>query len=343
MRESYHIVYNRTMTDIQQTLDHHAARFDKRVSVFDVQIASLADGILTLEGRVLDVSQLFDLPRLFPTLQMDTSSLVVLNRPNLPRRHVATNLTGLYEKPSFGVPLASELTFGAEVEILQEEGRWAFVRQRDGYLGWVYAPYLAEGSAPAPTHLVLAPAIELRAEPKADSPIVTRLVSGTEVTVTGRAGKWSRVEANKSGWIPSVHLRALSGRPRTVTERRATLIEDARRMIGVPYLWGGVSGNGIDCSGFTRLLHRWIGLDIPRDADMQCEAARPVKPPFKVGDLFFFGEDKVRRKVTHVGMSLGGWKAIHSSRTRNGVSVDDAQKTEFLREIYLGAGSFLRG
>ncbi len=328
--------------DIQQTLANYAARFDNRVALFDVQIADLADGILTLEGRVLEESQLRDLPRLFPNLQVDTFSLIVLNRPNLPRRHVSTNLTGLYEKPSFGVPLSSELTFGTELDILQEQGRWAFVRQRDGYLGWAYAPYLAEGNAPAPTHVILAPAVELRAEPNATSPIVTRLLSGTEVTVSGRAGKWSRAEANKVGWIPSVHLRALSDRPRAVAERRATLIEDAQRMIGVPYLWGGVSGNGIDCSGFVQLLHRWIGLDIPRDADMQCDAANPVKPPHKVGDLFFFGEDKDARKVTHVGVSLGGWKAIHSSRTRNGVYVDDVQKAEFLREIYLGAGSFLR-
>ena len=113
-------------------------------------------------------------------------------------------------------------------------------------------------------------------------------------------------------------------------------------MIGVPYLWGGTSGNGIDCSGFARLLHRWIGIEIPRDADMQSVAAKRVEPPFEIGDLLFFGEGDGDRHVTHVGMSLGGWKIIHSSRGQNGVYIDDVQEKESLRNIYMHTGSFLR-
>ena len=330
------------MADIQRTLREFAACFDKRISVFDVRITDLADGIITLEGRVLVASQLRDLIRIFPDYEVDTSSLIVLNRPNLPRRHIATSLTGLYEKPTFSVPLASELTFGTELEILEEQGCWAFTRQRDGYLGWAYVPFMAEGTAPAATHLVLAPAIEMRAQADPASNILTRLVSGTNVSVTESRGEWTRVEANKSGWLESRHLRALADIPSSIEAKRKILIEDAQRMTGVPYLWGGVSGHGIDCSGFSQLLHRWIGIEIPRDADMQCNAARPVEPPYEIGDLFFFGENGEQRKVTHVGVSLGGWSVIHSSRKNNGVYVDDLQQAEFLRESYLGAGSFLR-
>ncbi len=327
---------------MQNKLADLAKMVDHRTSLFDVQVETITDGTLILCGRVLKETQLDILPRLFPDLKLDTASIRVLDRPNLPRAHIATNLTGLYEKPTFGMPLSSELTFATQLEILDEEGRWAFTRQRDGYLGWAYKPFMAEGAAPAATHLVLAPAIELRAEADSDSDILTRLVSGTSVSMTESRNGWSRVEANKSGWLPSRHLRALADIPQSAEARRAALIQDARRMIGVPYLWGGVSGNGIDCSGFVRLLHRWIGIEVPRDADMQCDAARPVEPPFEVGDLFFFGESGSARKVTHVGVSLGGWTVIHSSRKHNGVYVDDLQKADFLRESYLGAGSFLR-
>ena len=91
-----------------------------------------------------------------------------------------------------------------------------------------------------------------------------------------------------------------------------------------------------------RLLYRYIGIEIPRDADMQHAAAHPVEPPYEPGDLFFFGEDDSERRITHVGVSLGGWKVLHSSRSRNGVYLDDVQEKEGLRSIFVHAGTFLR-
>jgi hypothetical protein len=256
--------------------------------------------------------------------------------------HVTTNLTGLYEEPTFGRALASELYYGTDLEILEEQGRWVLTRQNDGYLGWAYRGYLGEGSAPAPTHLVLAPAIEVRAEPNESSLIVTRLVSGTGVVLEEIRDGWARVSANKTGWIPSGDLRAVSGFPKTLEEKRRLILQDAQRMIGVPYLWGGMSGNGIDCSGFARLLHRWVGVEIPRDADMQHQAAKPVEPPYEIGALIFFAEKDSNRKITHVGVSLGGWTVIHSSRSNNGVYIDDLQQRKSLMDILVSAGSFLR-
>ena len=328
---------------MQHILDDFAKSVDPRTSLFDVKIDSETNGTLTLSGRVLDKSQLDELPRIFPNLNLDTTSIRVLSPGTHELVHVATNLTGLYEKPTFGMPLLSELYFGTELEVLDEKGHWVLTRQRDGYLGWAYRPYLGEGLAPNATHLALAPAVELRAQPNQTSETITRVVSGTGVIVQETLDGWSRVSASKTGWMPSAHLRALAELPKTIEEKRDKLIEDSMRMIGVPYLWGGTSGNGIDCSGFARLLHRWIGVDsIPRDADMQHAAAKPVEPPFEVGDLLFFAEDDSERKITHVGISLGGWKMIHSSRSRNGVYVDDVQESDSLKEIFVSAGSFLR-
>jgi cell wall-associated NlpC family hydrolase len=120
------------------------------------------------------------------------------------------------------------------------------------------------------------------------------------------------------------------------------MIEDSQRMIGVPYLWGGMTGNGIDCSGFVRLLHRWVGVPVPRDADLQHEAAKPIEPPFEAGDLLFFSAKDSDRKITHVGMSLGGWNMVHSSRGNNGVYVDDVQQSKSLMDGFVRAGSFIR-
>lgn len=330
------------MTDIQSTLDELTKKTDKRTSIFDVQVHRIQNNQITLGGRLLDASQLDDLRRLLPNLKLDTTLVRILSRESRQQVHVATNLTGLYEKPTFGMPLSSELCYGTALEVLDEENRWVLTRQRDGYLGWAYRAYLDEGIAPEASHLVLGPAVALHMEPDETTPIVTRVVSGTSVIVEESRGTWSRISANKTGWIRSAHLRAFSDLPRPVEEKRKTLMEDSQRMIGVPYLWGGCSGNGIDCSGFARLLHRWVGVNLPRDADMQYSAAKPVEPPFEVGDLLFFAEKDSSRKITHVGVSLGGWKMIHSSRGNNGVYIDDVQGRVSLKEIHVGTGSFLR-
>ncbi len=332
---------------IQKLLDELNSLNDKRVTVFDIQLKELNDGTLSLSGKLMDQDQLAALERTlsnhFPSLSLDTTPVQILSREPRERVHVTTNLTGLFDQPTLHLPLSSELCYGTEVEILDEEEKWAFTRQKDGYLGWVFKSHLAEGFASQATHLVLAPSCELRAQPDARSEIITRLVSGTGVEVEEVRGEWAKVLANKTGWMPSFLLRVISELPKSIEEKRKTLIEDSARMIGVPYLWGGTSGNGIDCSGLARLLHKWVGLDLPRDADMQHRAAKPVEPPFEVGDLLFFRELGKERQVTHMGISLGGWVLIHSSQGRNGVYIDNVQEQESLKEIFVSAGSFLRG
>src|SRR5574339_649219 len=97
------------MTDIQTTLDELRKQADKRTSIFEVEIQELRNNTLALGGRLLDESQLDDLRRAFPKLKLDTASIQILRCEPCPRFYVTTNLTGLYEEPTFGRALASEL------------------------------------------------------------------------------------------------------------------------------------------------------------------------------------------------------------------------------------------
>lgn len=334
-------------SDIEQAvIDYSRAFADPRTNLFDVQ--PVIDGNrLRLRGRVLEAHQRQGLldelaHRFLPGLEIDASEVVVLRDAAQPR-WVSTNLTSMHQGTSFLAELSTQMLNGAPLEVLWEEGRWGFARLADGYMGWTYLPYLTAQPAPQPTHIVTAPLGLLHESPDAGSGLLTRVLGGTFVHQAQVDGSWACLElaGGMRGWMSAESLTSLDGLLVSAPARRASIVEHAFRLTGVPYLWGGSSANGIDCSGFAQLLHRLVGITLPRDADMQFDAGKPVEPPFEPGDLIFFGESGEKRRITHVGMSLGGWRMIHSSRARNGVQVDDVQETPHLRDSYLCAATYI--
>ncbi len=320
-----------------------SAYSDTRFHLVEIEPA-LQGGTLVLKGRVLDSDILSavagGLSAAFPALKVDSAGVQVLRAAANPRLAVATNLTGLHAGPSWLSEQLSQMVFGAQVEVLFEEGSWVYVRQADGYLGWTYRLYL--GTPPeTPTHLVCAPVLPLFSAPEPDAPLVSRLLFATGVRVLQVRGEWAEVQAHVRGWARLDGLRALAGLPLRSETARRQILADAYRMIGVQYLWGGCTGHGIDCSGLAQAVHRLSGYILPRDADLQMDAGRPVEPPYRPGDLVFFGESGERRVITHVAISLGGWQIIHSSRSRNGVYVDDIQTVAHLKESWQGGCTFI--
>jgi hypothetical protein len=332
---------------IIQVLADAAAPFaDKRLHVCQVGVTAVADGRIILAGTVLDeatlTAVLSHLMTACPEYALDATAVTILRQPGRAKLTVCTTITGLYNSPGFRSEMGSELLNGMVVELLQADGRWHFVRQNDGYLGWVYAPYLGEAPPLVPTHLVCEPVALLWPGPDEKGDIVNRVLAGTAVAVTKTQGSWQYITLAglPGGWLPAPHLRPLVDLPQTAAAQRAQLVADAPRFTGVPYLWAGVSGYGIDCSGYVQLLYRLVGVTLPRDADMMFAAGRPVEPPYQPGDLFFFGSESGHRHISHVGMSLGGWQMIHSSRSRNGVFVDEVTAVPHLRDTFAGARSF---
>jgi gamma-D-glutamyl-L-lysine dipeptidyl-peptidase len=327
---------------IQEFARKHA---DKRFDIFSLDVKSLDSKQTILSGRVLEAANLQALTNAIlkqvPGLRVDASGVQILRQPGNPILAVSSNLTSVHTATSFGAEMSNQMVFGEKVEVLEEQGNWAYIRQMDGYLGWTYKPYLTDNALPTPTHIVLAPAVELRAEADSCAPVVSRIFCGTNVKVETTKDAWALVAANVTGWVPLADLRALAALPQTEVDRRKQIVLDAQRMIGVPYLWGGNTGNGIDCSGFVRLLHQWVGIELPRDADMQSVQSKHVEPPYQPGDLFFFGENDSEQRITHVGVCMGDTKVMHSSRSRNGVYLDDLQEKESLRSILVHAGTFI--
>ena len=102
------------------------------------------------------------------------------------------------------------------------------------------------------------------------------------------------------------------------------IIEKAKELLGTPYLWGGNSTKGSDCSGFTQLLFKSEGFFLPRDARQQASLGKKINiHELLQGDLIFFGS---KEKVTHVGISLGGYDYIHQGGKVEIHSLDEKSK-----------------
>jgi cell wall-associated NlpC family hydrolase len=156
----------------------------------------------------------------------------------------------------------------------------------------------------------------IRAEPRADAEQVTQALPGEPLTVEEADGDWARIRTayGYPGWIQSADL---GGEPDAnwLGGRATSPLEHARTLLGTPYLWGGMSAEGIDCSGLVHMSYRSVGRLVPRDADQQEESGAPVEEP-QPGDLITYGEADAA--ADHVAFWVGEGRILHSTQ-RDGI------------------------
>lgn len=167
---------------------------------------------------------------------------------------------------------------GDDVTVFDEAEGWAWVQsERDRYVGYVSAGFLGARNG-APTHLVSVPRTFLYPGADLKLPRQDELSLGSLVAVTGFAEtRGTRYAVLSSGEA------LIAGHLKPVSEHAEDFVAVAETLVQTPYLWGGASGFGIDCSGLVQLSMRMAGRDVLRDSDMQAET---VGDPIEPGDGF---------------------------------------------------------
>lgn len=205
-----------------------------------------------------------------------------------------------------GGGLATQLLLGDTVRVFEERDGWAWVQaDRDSYVGYVASAALAPGG-PAPSHMVSAARTFTYPGPDLKRPRHACLSMGATVAVTGfvenRGTRYALLASREA---------VVAGHLVPVGEVLSDYVAAAERLEGTPYLWGGASAFGIDCSGLVQLAMRMAGRRVPRDSDMQAGSiGTPLDPGgslsgLRRGDLVFW--------QGHVAIMTGAETVLHAN------------------------------
>lgn len=204
----------------------------------------------------------------------------------------------------------SQLLFGERFEVFEVKNGIAWGQAfRDDYVGYVEAAHLS-ADLHQPTHRLCALASHIYPAPDLKTMPLASIYMSCDLAVKNRAPENGFVELESGGWVYARHLAPTA-------EDQPDFVGTALKFLDAPYLWGGKSSAGLDCSALVQVALRQAGKSIPRDTDLQLQALGPALPldtPPQRGDIAFF--------PGHVGIMLDETRILHANATHMAVSID---------------------
>ena len=224
------------------------------------------------------------------------------------RQRIIAPTAPMRAKPDVGGSYDTELLHGEEIDVYEVADGWAWGQSAlDRYVGYVPADCLGPVSQTAPTHRVQTLTAQVYGEPQLKCPPVETLPFGARLTEEANENGYACVGPDR--WIPTTQVRRLD-------QPAADWVAEAEKFLAVPYIWGGRSSAGLDCSALIQLSRQAAGHDCPRDSDMQ-EAASPAVPDGtkpKRGDLMFWRG--------HVGVMIDAETLLHANAHHMAVAIE---------------------
>ncbi|GEQ98672.1 peptidase P60 [Iodidimonas gelatinilytica] len=229
---------------------------------------------------------------------------------------VVSGTTALRSQASGTGAQVSELLFGERFTVYEDRGGWVWGQSaRDGYVGYAERTAVApDPSSGLPTHMVSALFAHLIPTPDLKTSALALLPMSAQLTLgeLSPCGGYRRVQ-EYDGWICVRHIRQIG-------EPNGDYVSIAERFFGAPYLWGGKTASGIDCSGLVQVAMAAADISMPRDSDLQLTACRHrqwtaiKRNQARRGDLAFF--------PGHVGIMIDHETLLHANATHMAVTVD---------------------
>lgn len=305
---------------------------DKRVALFDVTTED-REGTYVLKGESnLPMAVDHLKKRLQDSGLQFTDSIQILPSPKLQEKTFAlvkNSVANLRSNPAHSAELATQATLGTPLNVLKRDDDWYLVQTPDKYLAWVdsggielvskeeLATWKASEKA-----IYTQPFGQSYSETNKNSQSVSDLVAGNIFELKGSKNGFFEVQYpdGRTAFIPQEEAQPYQEWLASLEQKEEDLVTTSKKLMGAPYLWGGTSAKGVDCSGFTKTVYFMNGTVIPRDASQQVHTGKLIDSvknfkDHRPGDLLFFGRkatDSTSEKVVHVGMWIGDNKFIHS-------------------------------
>jgi SH3-like domain-containing protein len=304
---------------------------DRRVAVCDITVNDGPGSSLVVRGET-SVPELAKAIR--NTLNKITENLIdsilILPDTTLNKRYlglVSLSVINIRKEPDHAAELVTQALMGTPVRILKEDGGWYLVQTPDSYIGWAEDASVASMDIHAMKKwkasgrsIFLGNYGNILARPEPGA-TVSDIVAGCIVERAGESGFYLRVVLpdGRTGFLPAASCMDFKEWMNKSDCTEKSVVSCAGRFLGLPYLWGGTSIKGVDCSGFSKTVYFLNGKILSRDASQQAlhgidiDISKGYKE-FRPGDLLFFGKIRDgKKRISHVAIYIGDSEYIHSS------------------------------
>ena len=306
---------------------------DKRVALFSISATKDKDTyILKGESNIPDAVEALK-QKLKEENKVFIDSIWTLPKAELKGKiHglVTISVANIRSNARHSAELATQATLGTPVHILKREGDWVLIQTPDKYISWVDYGAIVSYTEQEFLDWKKAPKIIFSQTmgyvydlPHNTSQVVSDIVAGSILEYIGEEKGFYQVRFpdGREGFVLKSEATDYDTWISNLNTTEDTLVETSKKFLGLPYLWGGTSTKGVDCSGFTKTVYFLNAMVIPRDASQQVHTGKEIDSvknfsALQKGDLLFFGRkrtDSTKEKVVHVGMWIGNSEFIHSS------------------------------